>query len=615
MPKPKSAEGVMRTRDDKVIVIYLLFVVLLFRSFFFYFNSTIFFNDVGWLDPYMYIGIGLYYGIPDFFANHYKISRVPWNILEFLTRQTLLPESATYVLQSSIAALTSVAIFVYFRNLIGKPKSFLLASFSIFFPLLHAGGGAGADYHNGFSAALYFLTLAFLVTAILHASKCLAFLAGATIAATVHTNPLFILLAPMTALHAFALCLERNRSVLFILYAASFALGGAVVTTVLLGLVHIMLGRSFFFFLPQWTFIFGFLKEGSDIWMPMSWEWIRNSKENAYLLSVFILCSTELIIIAVQKTIGRNLQAIAAYGGFIITYVIALAYQLKGQTALQPDYFCYSFIAATITPIGYFAKRYFPASSNTVLVYVGFPLLCALSLIFSDDIQRALSLFALPPFLGVVSVSATAYVLIILLSMIGLDIGIVLLAALIGVLVNSPQVYKYDSCHSARHLNILISTVSRMSTELATRPQSVFVWFDRAERAEAQPCFKQLKMRDLGSSLVFTGHNYLGEPYGATQLGEFTRETFAQAEAVKGIIVLVTANDRVKAKFTEAAASLAVDLHLKGLYQDPASGVKFFFWGVGTDRSQSQSVIPAYRLAIPVHLLEKRPSALGVNLQ
>jgi hypothetical protein len=572
----------MRTRDheawyhaDNAIVIYLLFVVLLFRSFFYYFNSTIFFNPVGWLDPYAYTGIGLYYDIPDFAASYYKISRVPWNILEFLARQTLLPESAAYVLQSTTTALTSVGIFFYFRDLIGRPKSFLLASFSIFIPLLHASGGA--DYHNAFSGGLYFLTLALLVNAILQPSNCLAFFTGATAMATIHTNPLFILLAPMIALFALALCLESKRSALFIFYGASFALTGSLITNVLLGLVHVMLGRGFFFFLPQLEFILGYK---NDLWIQLSWEWIRNSKENAYLLSVFLFCSAELIIIVFQKTISQNRQAIAAYAGFMITYVIALACQLIGISVLEPQYFSYVFLVATITPIGYIVDRYFAAAPNSVLVYVGFPLLCALTLIFSRDIQNTLYLSTLPGFLGVAWVSASVYASIVLLSMTGLNIGIVLLAIFNGVLVNYPEVYEYDSCHSRRHLNTLISTISRMSTELATNPENVFVWFDNKEQVDAEPCFKGLKMADLGSSLAGTGHDYLGEPYGRTPLAEFTGETFAQAEVVKGIIVLVTANDRVKTQLTEAAAGVRIDLHLEGLYQDRASGIKFFFFGL-----------------------------------
>jgi len=313
--------------------------------------------------------------------------------------------------------------------------------------------------------------------------------------------------------------------------------------------------------------------------MPLSWEWIRDSRENAFLLCVFLFCIVEFTIIVVRIPIWQNRQAIAAYGGFIITYVLALVSHLKGQTTLQPDYFPYPFIAATITPIGYIVNRYFSATPNTMLVYVGFPLLCALSLIFSRDIQDALSLFALPAFLEVAWVGTSVYALIILLSMTGLNIGIVLLAALNGVLVVKTDAYKYDPCHSTRHLNILISNISMMSTELATRPQKVFVWFDRNEPADSQPCFKKLKIARLGISLASTGLNYLGKPYGATQLGEFTRETFAQVEAVKGIIVLVTANDRHKTQFIEAAASLGVDLHLVGLYQDRASGTKFFFFG------------------------------------
>jgi hypothetical protein len=575
----------MRSRDSEIwsppdyaILVYLLIVVLLFRSFLYFFNSTIFFNPIGWIDPYWYVGIGLYYDISDFSADYYKISRVPWNILEFLARQTLLPGSAAYVLQTSTAALTSTAIFIYLRDLIGRSKAFVLACLSIFIPLLPNASG-GADYHNAFSGGLYFVTMALLVRAILKPSAFLAFCTGAAFTATIHTNPLFILLTPMIALNAFALSLERSRSALFSLCAVSFALAGGVTTTVVLGLVHVMLGREFLFFVPQLEFILWIQKESRNgVYVPLSWDWLRDSRGNAYLLSIFLFCTVELIIMIVQRTIWQNLQSAAAFAGFMITYVIALAYQISGQSTLEPDYFTYVFLVATITPLAYVVNRYFSAAPNGVLVYLGFPLICALSLIFSQSIQNLLTLSTVPPFIEVASISVSIYVIIILLSVTGLSVGMLLLAALNGILVDNVSAYKYDPCQADRHLNVLISTVSKIGTDLAERPKKVFVWFDKNELAHGHQCFEGLNVAYLGVSLEATGYEYLGEPYGATPLSQFTRETFAQVRAVKGIVVLVASNDRMTAQLVEVTAALGIDLRLEGLYQDRASGIKFFFF-------------------------------------
>src|SRR4030095_13139842 len=126
----------------------------------------------------------------------------------------------------------------------------------------------------------------------------------------------------------------------------------------------------------------------------------------------------------------------------------------------------------------------------------------------SGDIHR--TLFVLSPFMQVVWVSVTAYGLIVLLRVTGHNIGAILLAVLSGALVSNPQIYSYDPCQSTRHLNILISTVSKMSTDLATRPQNVFIWFDRYERVDTQPCFNGLAMADLGRSLTAVGYDFLG---------------------------------------------------------------------------------------------------------
>jgi drug/metabolite transporter superfamily protein YnfA len=559
--------------EDNIVLTYLLFVVILYRSFLYLFNSTIFFNPLGFIDPYVYIGIGLYYGIPDFLADYYKISRVPWNVLQFVMRQTLLPGSAAFVLQTLTAALTSTSILICFRALIGNPKSFLLASLSIFIPLLQRSGGA--DYHNSFSGGLFFLTLALTFLAILRASTRISFCAGAALAATIHTNPLFVLLFPMIALQTVVLCFQHHRSASFIVHAAWFALGGIVITTAMLGIVHIMLGRTALFFLPQLKFIF-FLAKNNDLWTPISWEWFRTSKENGYLIGVFLFCTMELTIMAAQKTLSQNREAMAAYGGFIITYSIAVVCQLKGQTALQPDYYSYVFICATIIPLAHVINRYVYVAPYSVWIYAGFPLMCVLSLIFNQETQRALHISELAPFTEVVCVTVGLYALMILLKSAHLGISSFLIAAFNGILVNPGSTsYQLDSCHSHRHLTVLMSKISTMGTELVKRPESVFVWFDRNERLAAEPCFKDWRIADLGSSLTSIGHKYLGENYGGTPLTEFTREIFPQTTA---IILLVTSREDVQTKFTETAQRVGVDLRLLALYQDRESGIKFMFF-------------------------------------
>jgi hypothetical protein len=554
-------------------------IVIIFLLFLSYYNSGILFNHIGNLDPFWYVGIGLFYHISDYSNDYYKISRVPWNILEFLARQTLQPASAAFVLQALCYSTGSIALFFLFRDIFGKSKSFIISALYIFVPLLQA-SSAGADYHNTFSGAMFFLTLALLVRAILLMSKPSSFAAGAIAAAMLHTNPLFLLLSPMIALYIFVLLFERRRTARFVFQAAGLVLAGSISATILFSLVHASFGRDFLFFVPQIEYILWMQQKGHNVWwVPLSWEFLRNDTENAWLFSIFIICCVELIMTLTRQRMRQDMQASAANLGFIVAYVVALGYQLAGQTTLMPNYVSYPFLAATIIPVGYLLNKYVCTKPNVVIVYLAFPLLCAALLLLSREIDMILSLSPWSRFFQVVCVSATVYLLLILLSSTTLGIGLVLLPILNAVFgSHAASNYSYDTCHARRHLNVLIALMSQMATDLARKPQNVFVWFDRDDHAHALPCFDELKMAYLGGSFTAIAHNYFGDLYGPTQMNQFTYEQFAQLKATEGIIALLATRDTIKDQFIATAVSLGVDLRLAGLYQDRASGVKFYFF-------------------------------------
>ena len=74
--------------------------------------------------------------------------------------------------------------------------------------------------------------------------------------------------------------------------------------------------------------------------------------------------------------------------------------------------------------------------------------------------------------------------------------------------------------------------MSRMATDLAQKPQTVFVWFDRDDHGLAPPCFDEVEMAYLAGSFTAIAHNYFGQLYGPTQMNEFTYEQFAHVKAV-----------------------------------------------------------------------------------
>ncbi len=54
-------------------------------------NDSWLYSTLGWLDPWYYLGYGLNYLDPTYLNDYYKVSRVPWILVEFVTRSSALP--------------------------------------------------------------------------------------------------------------------------------------------------------------------------------------------------------------------------------------------------------------------------------------------------------------------------------------------------------------------------------------------------------------------------------------------------------------------------------------------------------------------------------------------
>ena len=87
-----------------LIACYLVSITLAYQLFQYFYNPTPFYNSVGYVDAYVSVGYGLYYSIPDFLDSYYKVSRLPWNILEF-TASSHSPPRRRSILSRSFSPL------------------------------------------------------------------------------------------------------------------------------------------------------------------------------------------------------------------------------------------------------------------------------------------------------------------------------------------------------------------------------------------------------------------------------------------------------------------------------------------------------------------------------
>lgn len=561
-----------------LIACYLVSITLAYQLFQYFYNPTPFYNSVGYVDAYVSVGYGLYYSIPDFFDSYYKVSRLPWNMLEFTARHILRPEGAAFFLQFFSASLMSISVFLYFRRLISKSNALLLAVVSIFFPLFY--GDGRADYHNTISGPLYFFLLAMLTSSIAERSLLLAAWAGVAVALALHTNPLIALLGPALALYCFACCRSHKRNAAFMFRALGISLVGFAAATISLGAISAAFGRRFLFFMPQLDFMLR-LQGNNPWWEQLSWDWFVTSKPNAYLIGIFTVCLVELVMLGARRRIREDEVAASAYGGYVVTYLLAVAYQLKGQPVLEPDYNARMFVVATFVPLGYFMEQYLPPLSKRSLAILSaiFPLACAIALFDSKSIYQNLGLSLIVPITLVTLTLAGIYLALRVFSTTRINLAVVLLPSLIIALIPNVSTYVYDSCRATSHLNVFISNASTFATEIAGHPNRVYVFADPTEHMTG-PCFEQFDVYVLAVSLASVGHNFLSDRFQPHQLDQLTRDDFVGLLEYDGMVALLAVNGTTKDHFLEIAAKLGVDLQLVGLFPDSISGVKLYLFKI-----------------------------------
>jgi hypothetical protein len=570
-------------RDDVVLwkssvaASYLVLVTLAYFLFLYFYNPSIFYNAIGFIDSYYYVGYGLYYSYPDFLDGYYKASRVPWDLLEFVARQAFRPDTAAFALQFFSFSLMAVCVFCYFRRLISGSNALFVGIFSIFFPLIHDVGGA--DYHNTISGPLYFLTLALLVVAITDQSRIMAGCAGAAAAMALHTNPLLILLLPSVILQSVALCRTSRLSASFIWTSLGFSVLGFACATVGLGAIAAAFGRNFFFFEPQLEYLW-IQKAGHNAeWQQFSWDWLDSSRPNAYLFGFFAICSAELVATITRPRSHKTEPEIAAYAGYVFIYLVAVAYQLKGQTILQPDKGSYVLLVATFTPLGYLLERYLGPLTGRSLAFssAAFVLVCASALICSERIYTGLSLHDVAPFVVVTVAVGGVYLGMMMLSATRANLAFALLPILNVAVIPDLTAYTFDTCRAEAHLNVFMSEASTLGTRLAGHPLRVYAFADPSETI-AEPCFRNIPTVNLEISFVSIGHKFLGAGNGEQQLEKLTHDDFASVLNDDGTIALLVAQDALRDRFVATAAKEGVDLILAGLFPEPASDVKMYFF-------------------------------------
>ena len=321
-------------------------------------NTDWFFTREGYLDPWNYVGLFHRYLDPDYLPEDYKLARLPW-ILSGVTASSLLPPvAAAFALHSVFLCATPLTLFLGLYSLFRRAALAGVVALSFgFFTLAH--GSGGWDYHNTAAGAFYFATFALLTLRdTLRGNRALLAVSGAAGAFTVHTNIMLVNFVPALAfVHFWATsCLTEERlSVSSIARRVAWVGVGALLASVLLGLVNWSIGREFLFFAPIVRTTIRYLADPpaqGDFHRPWSSGWLWGAWHLAFTAALFLAGVTSLAFGRRGSEDSSRRLASGLVMQFLVMTLVWAGWQTAGQVALSMDFYSYALLPSGFIALG-----------------------------------------------------------------------------------------------------------------------------------------------------------------------------------------------------------------------------------------------------------------------
>jgi hypothetical protein len=319
-------------------------------------NTDWIFNELGLLDPWVYVGFFENYDLPAWLPGEYKIARLPWIWSGFAAYKLFPPLVANFVIHFfylvSPPAMTYVILKKYFAPWI----AFLSAISLLFFIPFH--GPHGWDYNAAGSGFYYLLTFWLVsVAAISRVPLIWMTCAGAAFGATLHANIIFINWTPLLLVQFRILRGYVPLSYVWKLGAA--ALLGMTGITLLFCSVNYLFGRPFWFHRILVQFILMFLQEPDKQvwWLPWNSGWFLGWDGVPLVLPTVIFVFACWLVLCRFRT-GRqsstlaDTMAVCLQWQFIAAAIILLLWQIQGQTSLQPWYMAVPILLPAFLALG-----------------------------------------------------------------------------------------------------------------------------------------------------------------------------------------------------------------------------------------------------------------------
>lgn len=541
------------------------------------------FSPPGWLDPWYYVGYGYNLTDPTFEAENYKISRMPWLVVQFALRQLFQDTTASLVIAALPLILITLAAFVYLRKYYSTAISLASAQSVVLFTPAILRSSGGADYHALFSTGCIMLGLAALSRAG-RKSQAGGFI---LVALGIHANIVAINLVPLLAIVPILSWSQDDdqtpflRSLLFptVKIVSRFGLAFFLVTAALSG-ASLALNRPALFFLPQFRLAQSFVNDAQNQtpwWQPWSFGWVWNSP--ILILSVITVASFSLFAFyRSRKRQADEANAAAWTGGLLFTTIVWSLWQTIGQTAWQPSYFSVPVLAPLLFTVvfwtGIVVSRVVTSATRparfvfagTLVTLLALPILgLSLDGLASNRNFRfgfaQTAMFII--FVGIAAYLVTRYSPPApVLGSLGLAFALFALptSAALGqsrfVLTTSGE----PRCIARQEASLWIVAAHKTVAAFPGSTDQTVIWFDETPGANFEFCGETYSIAYLGYSLVSTGFRYAQwPPWPMVSIGDIdTNQLMATLEAEPRNRLIVLSRDTSGTDAAEFAARLAL---------------------------------------------------------
>ena len=415
---------------------------------------------------------------------------------------------------------------------------------------MHANGGA--DYHNTLAGAFYCSAM-FLCARCARqrfSSRDLVF-CGASIALSIHTNPVFINLAPILVAQYWLLYHSHHKAFPPLVPAALSAVFGAVAVTLLLGFVNFIFGRQFLFFSEQLKLVSNFIADSSQQnqwWEPWSSSWFLNFPYMGLFFAGTLLSITTLAIAARRPSRSpRHAHASLYSAAYLCAILIWVFWQSMGQTAFEPSYFAY--------PLGFPLAGAFAATLATVVtpevraVPLTIGALCFSAATIAgvhetDLVTNFVGAFSWPLGARVALAFSVAFAILILLrqSLWLTPIAAVALCTANALAVYEKLPYIATRCAISRDAYALILDASSALRKMRPPGTKAFVFSDDGEALKSGADCKgwQVPLGWVQGAIAATGFEDVAPYWSKNTLETVQPERWKQMVTTKGLIGFLT---------------------------------------------------------------------------